>query len=105
MIPVIIESPYKGDVDKNYTYLQECIRHSLSVGEAPFASHQMYTGALDDAHSNERLLGIEAGFTWMRFASFVVFYTDHGMSEGMHCALDQAIKEGKSVLFRRLRKE
>lgn len=106
MIPVIIESPYKGDMEKNKEYLQECIRHSLSLGEAPFASHRMYTDALDDNNSSERLQGIDAGFTWMKCgAKLIVFYIDRGMSGGMHAALDYAINLGLPVVFRRIIKE
>lgn len=50
---VIIESPYAGNVEANATYLRRCLRDSLLRGEAPFASHAIYTlpGVLDDARS------------------------------------------------------
>lgn len=60
---VIIESPYAGDVELNAQYARECLRDSLTRGEAPIASHLLYTqpGVLDDAVPRERALGIEAG--------------------------------------------
>lgn len=47
---VILESPYAGDVERNLTYARECVRDSLSRGEAPIASHLLYTqeGILKD---------------------------------------------------------
>ena len=47
---VIIESPFAGDVDKNIEYARKCVRDSLNRGEAPSASHLLYTqpGILDD---------------------------------------------------------
>jgi len=47
---IILESPY-GGVDKttlarNIEYLQRCLFDCLFKGEAPFASHQMYTHCL-----------------------------------------------------------
>jgi len=91
---VVIESPYAGAVEANLEYLQECIRDSLSRGEAPFASHQMYTDALDDRVPEQRKLGINAGFIWWVEAELIVFYLDHGMSDGMAAAKLRCTKTG-----------
>lgn len=82
---VIIESPYAGDVERNLRYLRACLRDSLLRGEAPFASHAIYTqpGVLDDHDPEQRRMGIEAGFAWWIGAAAVVFYTDLGWSRGM----------------------
>ena len=40
---VILESPYAGDVAANVKYARRCVRDSLSRGEAPIASHLLYT--------------------------------------------------------------
>ena len=40
---VIIESPYAGFVKRNEDYARECLRDSLMRGEAPIASHLLYT--------------------------------------------------------------
>ena len=103
MIPVILESPYAGETKENLEYLQRCIRDSIERNEAPFASHQMYTQALDDNKPEEREAGIDAGYIWMRYARIVAFYIDYGMSKGMHDALDIAINTGKQVDFRTIR--
>lgn len=40
---VIIESPFAGDVVRNLRYLRACMRDCLRRGEAPYASHALYT--------------------------------------------------------------
>ena len=99
---VIIESPYAGDVERNITYLRACLRDSLLRGEAPFASHALYTqpGVLDDNLPTERKLGIEAGFVHWTGAKAIVFYIDLGMSPGMQSALRQARVWRKRIEYR-----
>lgn len=65
---VILESPYAGDVEKHVAYARACVRDSLSRGEAPIASHLLYTqpGILRDEVSKERQWGIDAGLAWRR---------------------------------------
>ena len=98
---VILESPYR--VDRTRTYLQECIRDCLRRGEAPFASHQMYTDALDDDNVQDRTLGISAGFAWHDRADYVVVYEDLGVSPGMQEGIDHAQGRGLRVDRRRIR--
>ena len=47
---VIVESPYAGDIETNVKYARRCVKDSLMRGEAPIASHLLYTqeGILDD---------------------------------------------------------
>lgn len=99
---VVIESPYAGDVEANIEYARRCIKHSLSLGEAPLASHLLYTqeGILDDTVQEEREQGIQAGFAWANLAKKHVFYMDMGLSKGMEEAIDYAISEGHIVEFR-----
>lgn len=101
---VIIESPYAGDVDRNVAYARACVRDSLSRGEAPIASHLLYTqpGILRDGIPEERKWGIEAGLAWGRVAEATVVYVDHGVSEGMQKGIDRADGEGREVIRRRL---
>jgi hypothetical protein len=63
MKKVLIESPYAGDVERNEKYARACMRDCFERGEAPFASHLLYTqpGVLDDTLHHERALGIDAG--------------------------------------------
>lgn len=82
---VIIESPYAGDVEENLRYLRAAMTDCLRRGEAPFASHALYTqpGVLNDDDPTERELGITAGFAWRETAAATVFYLDRGVSHGM----------------------
>lgn len=108
MIPykplVIIESPYAGDVERNLRYLRACLKHSLQLGEAPFASHAIYTqpGVLDDLNPAQRQQGIEAGFAWWDAAQRIVFYVDLGWSNGMLAASERARELGKPMETRRI---
>ena len=117
---VVIESPFAGrsngapwpiniivkwlDRRQNIRYLRACIRNSLNRGEAPFASHAIYTqpGVLDDSNSNERNHGIQAGFEWAAVASLRAVYTDRGESFGMKLGVDNAKKYGQPIEYRSL---
>lgn len=85
---VIIESPYAGDIEGNVRYAREALVDSLRRGEAPIASHLLYTqsGILDDDIPGERTLGIAAGAQWYRVCDKVIFYLDKGWSPGMTTA-------------------
>jgi hypothetical protein len=101
---VIVESPYAGDVERNVRYARACIAHCLSLGEAPFASHLLYTqpGILDDANAAERRQGMAAGFEIGRRADRTVVYTDLGISRGMRQGIDAADEADRPVEYRTL---
>jgi hypothetical protein len=119
---VIIESPYAGEsttlpwplsiieaiVDRwmNVRYLRKCLRDSLKRGEAPFASHAIYTqpGVLDDNCPMERRMGIHAGFAWGAVAAIRAVYTDRGMSQGMEEGIKAAKVINQKIEFRTLQK-
>lgn len=102
MKKVIIESPYAGDINRNTDYARKCMRDSLLRGEAPLASHLLYTqeGVLDDNTPQERQLGIEAGLLWGREAEATIVYNDYGISTGMQYGINAAIKAGREIIFR-----
>lgn len=87
---VILESPYAGDRRRNVQYARACMHDMLMRGEAPFASHLLYTqdGVLRDEVPEERELGMNAGFEWRNQADYTVFYEDMGWSTGMQAALE-----------------
>lgn len=105
---VILESPFAATngktVEENIEYARSCVRDSLSRGEAPIASHLLYTqpGILDDTIPSERTLGINAGLAWREVAHGSVVYTDFGISEGMKYGIDAAIAQGLTVELRRI---
>lgn len=101
---VYLESPYAGNVKKNVKYAQLCLRDSLIKGEAPFASHLLYTqkNVLNDDNPMERKQGINSGFAWAAKAKKTVVYTDYGISRGMQEGIKNAELEGREVEYRKL---
>jgi len=101
---VIVESPFAGDVKRNIAYARAAMRDCLMRGEAPYASHLLYTqeGVLDDDVSDQRRLGIEAGLRWGKMADATVVYADLGISSGMQQGIDRARSENRDVEIRSL---
>jgi len=101
---VILESPFAGDIAANQAYARACVRDALLRGEAPLASHLLYTqsGILNDDDRNERAHGINAGHAWMHLADAVVVYVDRGISSGMEAGIRLALLNGVPVEYRKL---
>lgn len=100
---VVLESPYAGDVEANVEYARACIRDSLLRGEAPIASHLLYTqaGILDDGDPLERAHGINAGHAWLHGdLQAIVVYQDRGISAGMQAGINAAQFLGVAVEYR-----
>lgn len=104
MIRVIVESPYAGDIEKNVAYARICLRDCFLRGEAPFASHLLYTqdNVLRDDLKDERTLGIEAGLLWGELADKTVVYVDYGITPGMEEGIRRAEEAGRPVEYRTL---
>lgn len=98
----MIESPFRGDAAANLAYARRALADCLARGEAPLASHLLYTQVLDDAEPDQRALGIEAGLAWQGVAEAVIVYGDYGMSQGMHQGVLHARRLGIPVQFRYL---
>lgn len=99
---VIIESPYAGETARNVAYAQAAMYDCLRRGEAPFASHLLYTQVLNDLIPSDRALGIAAGLAWAAAADAVIIYTDLGVTDGMEQALTEARAAGRVVEYRHL---
>ena len=115
---VILESPYAAStftgasVREHEEYGRRCLRDSLLRGEAPLASHLLYTQPIDGHHDGgmvlhdlvpeERALGIEAGLAWGPLAEATVAYVDMGVSIGMLLGFDRARAEHRPVECRSL---
>lgn len=106
---VILESPYKGknkdELVRNIRYARACLRDSLLRGEAPIASHLLYTqeGVLDDNNFDERAKGINAGLAWGIVADMTVVYQNFGITEGMKQGIERAQEEKRITEFRWLK--
>lgn len=105
---VIVESPYAGNTPeqlaRNVRYARACIRDCLLRGEAPYASHLLYTqdGVLRDEVPEEREHGIQAGFAWRNAGELTAVYVDYGVSRGMQYGIDHASQVGSPVEERKL---
>jgi hypothetical protein len=99
---VVVESPYAGtpeEIERNTRYARACMRDCLVRGDAPIASHLLYTqaGVLRDEVPEERALGIEAGLLWARSADASIVYVDLGLSRGMRQGIERAVIEDRLV--------
>lgn len=106
---VVVESPYaaptREGIERHVDYARACLRDCLIRGEAPYASHLLYTqpGVLCDEVPEERTLGMKAGFRFVAQAAASVVYTDLGTSKGMEAGIAQAKRWGVPVEYRSLR--
>jgi hypothetical protein len=103
---VILESPFAGDEQANIDYARLCVRDSLMRGEAPIASHLLYTQPtiLDDSVPEERQHGIDAGLAWGIVADATIVYTDCGISDGMYEGIEHAHLAFRDVEYRSIEK-
>ena len=111
---VILESPYAGTSRfaivrwfqrrRHIRYARACVRDSLSRGEAPIASHLLYTqdGILRDTDPRERAWGIDAGLAWGDVAQATVVYADFGLSSGMRKGIITAHNDDRPVIYRQI---
>lgn len=107
---VVVETPFahkKGDRDalkRVLRYMRAALRDCLMRGEAPFASHAIYTqpGVLDDHVPEQRDQGIEAGLAWGERADARVVYGDLGISGGMAIGIAKAERLGQPIEYRRV---
>lgn len=102
---VIVESPYAGNIQVNVAYARAAVRDCLNRGEAPFASHLLYTqpAVLRDEDPLERTKGIGAGLELAKRADATVVYRDLGLSRGMELGIAAAERAGRPVEYRWLR--
>jgi hypothetical protein len=101
---VAVESPFAGNVEQNIDYARRCVLDCIKRGEAPFASHLLYTqeGILKDTLFLERQKGINAGLKISERMDATVVYLDLGISDGMLLGIANAERHGRPVEFRRL---
>jgi hypothetical protein len=99
---VVVESPFAGNRTLNTAYAKAALLDCLHRGEAPIASHLLYTQVLEDTNIEERRLGIDAGLAWAIRASASVVYQDLGISNGMKKGIDHALDHARLVEYRKL---
>jgi hypothetical protein len=101
---VLVESPYKAPtlegIERNVRYVRAAMLDCLRRGEAPFASHALYTQVLDDGTPEERALGIAAGLELGDRLDITAVYTDLGISDGMNLGIARAQAKGRPIEYR-----
>jgi len=102
---VLLISPFRADNPtlrgNNRKYLRRAIRDSIiNHGEAPFASHEMYTRALDDNEPREREIGVNLLLAWFHHAEKMVVYADLGISRGMELEIAHAVLNKIPIEYR-----
>jgi len=119
---VVVESPFAGApmlppgagrldiaarVELHREYLADCLADCLRRGEAPFASHGLYTAigntvVLDDDDPTDRAAGIAAGLAWGDLAAARIVYVDLGVSRGMLLGIARGRDLGQPIELRTL---
>ena len=112
---VVVESPFAcklktcaslaepcPHVRAHEAYARASMLDCLRRGEAPFASHLLYTQVLNDLLPIQRTIGIAAGLAWAERADATVVYEDFGISGGMRQGIEHAIRLGRAVEHRRI---
>jgi hypothetical protein len=97
---VILCSPYAGDVEGNVSFAKQAMLDSIKRGEAPLASHLLYTQVLDDRAKDERAAGLAMEQSWLVSAARVVVYYERGISRGMAEAVNAAERMRIPVEYR-----
>ncbi len=103
---VLLESPFSGDIQANEEYAWKALRDCYLRGEAPIATHLMWTKLSDKDEFNGktiisdsvnmvgfpgRVFALEAGDAIRNRVDYVVFYVDRGWSNGMTRARDHCM--------------
>ena len=103
-VRVIIESPFKGrdkfQLWSNIQYARLCVRDSILRGEAPIASHLLYTqpDILNDDIPAERTLGMGVVFSGLLWRNYVQSTRITGISSGMEAGI-RAQEFGKEIVY------
>jgi len=98
------EEDHKREYEENVAYARAAMLDCIQRGEAPFASHLLYTQVLDDAEADERKTGMRAGMHIGDAMDARVVYIDLGVSVGMRAAITRAESRGQHVEMRELGK-
>jgi hypothetical protein len=97
MKTVLIESPLEFGTERheeNLVYAKRCLNDSLLRGEAPYMSHLLYPGTLDDRIPEQRQRGMGAGWAIGARLEAWIFYLDRGVTKGMLEGVDAAVAAG-----------
>lgn len=92
-------SPYRGDKERNMTYVRELLTYAINAGYVPIAPHLLYTQVLNDDVPEERKIGINLCEELIRKSDIVIIGKKYGLSLGMKREIILAKKLGKRILW------
>lgn len=104
---VVLESPFSGDIPRNVAYAQRIMMHARERKEIVIIPHLLWTqhhmckehfvsdfDVKFECKNGGRDVSLEQIKELRRRADLVVFYTDHGWSNGMTHGLEHCKAEG-----------
>ncbi len=102
---VAIESPLRGDMERNVAFCRNVCQYAVSRGYNPYAMHLFFPQFLDDNDDEDRRVGIECGLGWTDFAEEVWFCLrpKDAVTEGMRLAAErhqELVREGKERVIK-----
>jgi len=59
----------------------------------------LYPLVFDDADKDERRMGMEAGWAWIRWSDETWVFTDYGITEGMKAGIEKAQYMDNLVIY------
>jgi hypothetical protein len=99
---VCVETPLRGDIERNVVYADMCMLDCIERGEAPFLGHLLYPRVLNDEILEHCTAGISLHLTWLEAAHAIVVYSDLGVTSGMTEAIKYAERIGTPYHYRQL---
>jgi hypothetical protein len=101
-VPVILESPFRGDAKTNTEYVKLAIQDSVERGESPVAFHLLYSDIYDINNPQHNAIVKKLKESWSLLSKKTVVYIDEGVSEGMLDGITDAAARGKEIEFRKI---
>lgn len=101
-IPVILESPFRGDSKTNTEYVKLAIKDSVERGESPIAFHLLYSDVYDINNPQHNIIVKKLKEAWEAISKKTVVYTDEGVSDGMLDGIASSAARGKEIEFRKI---
>lgn len=89
---VFVSSPYRGDIERNVLYAQNCCAYEMALGNTPIAPHLLIPQFTDD---ND--LGIQHGLEMLERCDCLHAWGKP--SAGMRMEIEHALANGIPVVY------
>ena len=71
---IYVCSPYKGNIEKNIKFAQDCCKFVVSQKGVPIAPHLYFPGFLDDTNEAERNQALEMNKTLIEISDEIAVF-------------------------------